>query len=253
MKRVIVVILLSFLFCFKSFAQGFDWQYSARLPFDVPFLFIGLNTSSEINTISGKFPFIEKEVKCTDFNDGDGFSWSLGLSSQYWIDALSAISLDLKYKFSSVSFKSNWELPRVDYTVRYQNEYSSNIDIINMSISYKKRIYNSHFAYGAGIDLDFILSNEAEHWEKILGPSDEPPYPGNPPSYKRKISDASIEDLNSLIVTPNLKFSYDLDLGLSTYSEIGFKYTPPIFNYLIDGRWRQSNYSFYINILRGIN
>lgn len=253
MRKVVVLMLFCFTLSATSFAQGFDWQYSARLPFEVPNFFIGLNTSTEVNTINGKFPFIEKEVKCTDFSEGDGYTWSLGFSSQYWLDALSAISLDLKYKTTSASFKSNWELPRVDYTVRYQNEYTSSIALLNLSLSYKKRIYSSHFSYGAGFDFDFVLNNNSEHWEKILGPSDEPPYPGNPPSYKRKISDGKIEDLNNLIFSPNLKFSYDLDLGLSTYSEIGFKYTPPIFNYLIDGRWKQSNYSFYINIFRGIN
>jgi len=59
MKKIIFII--SFIaFSHSVFAQGFDWQYSSRLPFVHPKLFIGGNVSLGEIATTGSFSFLDK-------------------------------------------------------------------------------------------------------------------------------------------------------------------------------------------------
>ena len=91
-KKNYILFLFFFVPITFGFAQGFDWQYSPRLPFKFPYLFGGISYNPGYTLNHGNMYLQELEqtklIDCCNFTNGTGFSNSFGLDIEYWLSLI---------------------------------------------------------------------------------------------------------------------------------------------------------------------
>ena len=161
-KYFYLIILLFSLSNLKS--QGFDWQYSVRLPQETPKLFLGLEGAFLRNSSTGEFPFVENRFTCCEFESGTGWGINLGLASEYWFRDLEALRIGLSYASFSGNFTKVRSFPVIlDNDVSYMEEYE-----------YEFETLQSYVLLSAGYKykLDEIVQAHKDlEARKILGPA----------------------------------------------------------------------------------
>lgn len=241
-------------YLFASYAQlssqGFDWQYSPRLPFDTPVFFVGVNGNLNYFLHYGSLDLTES-YKCCTFTKGTGVGSIFGINAEYWQTGTIAISGSFSYMTVPGFFEADGEpLPVYPSGIYYyKNEFNSTLSYLTLDTDAKWRLFLSHFFVGTGIRIGFLVSNKSEFYEKIVSP---PEGRFNDGSQRRTIANGVISDIHSLFVTPKVSLGYDLNLGLSTYSSISFIAGLPIINISKDSEWQSWNFQIAIKIFRGI-
>ena len=253
MKKVFIILFL--LISYKEIlSQGFDWQYSARLPFSTPVFFIGPSASLNYNQNSGDIILNEGEYQdCCSFKNGNGFGYNLGFKSEYWITGLSAIFSQLSYFQNNADFKARGRIyPLNDSTnLITENDFSSQISYLNLSIGYKYRLDDTHFNLGAGLNFNLLLSQNSQHFEKIIAPSDFY-FNTNPPSQIRQLTQFKTSELSNILIYPSIHIGYDLNLGLGIYSNIQLIIGIPLNHITKNDDWSKWNFDVNISILKGL-
>lgn len=250
-KNFTIVILLFFLinFQYKLSGQGFDWQYSPRLPFETPTFFVGLNGNLAYYLHNGSIDFREI-YKCCTFTYGAGFGSIFGINAEYWQTATIALSGSLSYMTVTGDFQADGEALPVypSGLFFYKNEFNTKLSYITIEMDAKYRLFLTHFFAGVGIRLGFLVSNKSEFYEKIVSP---PEARFNDGSQRRTIANGVISDVQTMFFTPKLNLGYDLDLGLGTYSSIALSAGLPIINISKDSEWLSWIFQLNIKIFRG--
>ncbi len=217
-KLFFTIILLLFS-KIDSFGQGFDWQYSARLPFNSPKLFYGMNANFGLVSSKGTLTFLEDKILCPKFKDGEGNNFAVGLNFEYWnkdnqsayIGSINYLRNYIDYKFLDFVPLSN------DIVAKYETKLALDYSTIVLSAGYKYRILESHFTIAASLDIGIHLTNDFVVKEKILGPPEVPPFSTNPPSYERNILNGEFNKFTLFNLLPRLHLGYDMQLGLGKY------------------------------------
>lgn len=123
MKPISLHIAILFVFLLGSVdvlrGQGFDWQYSSRLPTNYPSFFLGATGSGmwSRHTASMKYEAILPNGKLCDcgavFRSAEGLDWSVGITAEYWLPNLNmALYGMLQVEQHSATFTSpGRELP----------------------------------------------------------------------------------------------------------------------------------------------
>lgn len=235
-------------------AQGFDWQYSARMPFESPVLFFGL--TGEFNHLihNGSLDLEEDTCHCGAYKTGQGEGYTAGLAGEYWLDGLTAITFSAIYNYSPGKFTVKADpLPRENGGVLLtEYEFTSKIAYLLIEPGIKYRLVDSHFHIGGSIQFGFLLDNNAVHKEKIVGDKDAPQFPTNPPSYERILSTGRISELNSIFLQPKIRLGYDLTYGLGLYATPNISIGIPIFNLAKSSEWRRWSFSAGLTVYWGI-
>ena len=63
-NSIIYFVLFLYLFLYETNAQCFQWQYSARLPVEIPKFYYGINFNYGIVSSNGSFNFSEDGIIC---------------------------------------------------------------------------------------------------------------------------------------------------------------------------------------------
>jgi len=245
-RSFIIFILVVFGIRYAE-AQGFNWQYSSRLPMDYPEFFIGINAGLTYFDNSGNIRLDEAEVlDCCKFSSGMGIGTSFGLSAEYWHLPDLSFFVNLKYSIDKHTFTKNrmGEI-RVTDTLYYENELISSTNFLILEIGAKRNIEDSHFHYGLSIFTSILINNSNEITEKVIKPVYFP-------WSERVVSRGRISDLTSIYLQPKLRFGYDLDLGLSSYSTIAISIGMPIFDMTEQAEWRSWQIGAEIVVWRGL-
>ena len=246
-------ILTFIISCSLVYAQGFDWQYSARMPAESPVLFFGL--AGEFNHMihNGSLDFVEADCHCGAFNTGSGEGYTAGIAGEYWIDGLTAFTFSGLYNYSPGKFTVQAEpLPRVDGGVLLTEfDFDSKIAYLLLEPGIKYRIPGSHLHIGGGLQFGFLLTNSAVYKERIIGDENAPLFPTNPPS-KERILNGNISDLNNIILQPKIRLGYDLTYGLGMYATPNISIGIPILNTTKSSEWRRWTFSAGITVYWGL-
>lgn len=250
-KKFILLILIlgtsNLLFC-----QGFDWQWSPRLPFDNPRLYWGFNASYNVLSASGNISFLENRITCQDFNDGDGYKVNVGGNIEYW-DKLNrfAYRAGLNYNINSLNSYSKDFVPiSPTLTAEYENKLALNYSFVSINAGAKYQIGRTHINIGADLVLSFIITKNFKVTEEILGPPEMPPFNTNPRSYKRDVLNGEINAMNVIQINPAFTVSYDLQLGLGTYIEPNFIFLAPIRSMFTDNDIANYEFAFGVKFYR---
>ncbi len=244
LQALLIISLAMVSFLSQSKSQGFDWQSGARYPYEIPTLYIGLNTAFDINNHYGSFNFKEDFIECCKFTNGSGNGYRLGLVSEYWYDALTAVSATIDYSKSSADFKIRSVLPTRtgDFVTDYM--YSSSIKNINLELLARRRISLSHFSYGAGLRLSVFVNENNEYSEQAIT--------NNVPFEKRIIASGTKNDLNMITISPMLFVAYDLPLGVGYYASPNLSLHYNLNSLIQDESWRKLSFSLGVRIFRNL-
>ena len=220
----ILIIVVTVAHSNFAFGQGFDWQWSARLPFETSRMYLGIGTQYEFQFASGEISFLEDKISCQNFDGGKGKNYVFGLNFEYW-EELNRFAYRSSIRCGISTFASQ----SIDYVphspniiAEYENKLTLDFLKIDFKIGGKYRIANTHLNVGADLMLSFIINHTFKATEEILGPPEMPPFSTNPPSYIRDILRGATNSFNRIQFYPALSIGYDLQLGLGTYAEPNF-------------------------------
>lgn len=232
-------------------AQGFDWQGSARLPYDTPLMFLGIKSDISINNHSGDFKFFEETDECCRFRDGNGRGYSISAIGEYWYTG--AISLGAGIGFSTLpgKFSSQQQIPRSkDVIITSQFDMDAVINYITAETWIRSRLFESQASIGLSLSFLIKLDGNFNYSQSIISPADEY-FNTNPPSQRRDINNGSLSGLSAVLINPKLSFSYDLDLGFGLYASPALSLGYQINSISSDDEWRSLSVSISISILKG--
>lgn len=256
MKKIIILTILCIFCNVELKSQGFDWQLSPRMPEKYSDLFFGVYASYAFSNETGKFNYYEDECNCGKFENGTGSNLSFGAVSEYWLeDGQTALKAGAKFSMHSPEFSANQSLPIIlnngtEALIHYRNTFKSDIQLLSLNAGVKRRLFESFFFASLDLQFIFLLDNTEKHYEEITGPSYAPPFPTNPPSYKRLVSEGKIEDMNSLVIRPELSLGYDLDIGIGYYISPQLSISYNLTNIIDKGNWKSLQYGIGVNIMR---
>jgi|GEM_PF-606543 len=253
-KWIQVLFLICFLFPVASFSQGFNWQYSSRLPSKYPYLFVGVIAETNYLIHYGYIDLTEGYSKCCTFENGNGIGNGFGLASEYW-KGIWAIYSSFTFSTYPGNFTANGiSLKRKLndgnlYDVKYQNQFKSTMSYVFLEIGAKYRILQSHLHFGGGIKLGILTNNKAVHTESIVSPAEERYADG---TQTQTISDGKISDLKSYVITPRIKLGYDLTFGKGLYATPSISLGLPILNIAKNAQWQTWSFTFGISIYKDL-
>lgn len=246
--------ILLFLFFLPAFlgAQGFDWQYSARLPQESPVFFFGICGDFGVNNHYGNFDFLERATVCGSFDGGSGIAYSAGLCAEYWYRGDLALTGKIEYINSDASFKQ-----KKTYDRRFlpplvtEFELASKISYLTVSAGGKYRLFDSHLHIGAAIGMGIKLGESFEFTERIKSPP-EASFDPDLRIQERTFETGSIGPVSNFLLYPKIILGYDLNLGRGTYATPAFTLGWQANSITSEGEWRRLSLSLGVSIHRGI-
>jgi hypothetical protein len=236
-----VILIFSFSF---SFSQGFDWQYSSRMPYTIPDFFVGLNVGYGSVSEIGDFNLKEDLIECCKFGSGDGKSYFFGITSEYWYDGYTSYNLGISYSASNSNFVIRSSVPTRNGEFVTDYGMNSTISYTNIDLGIKRRVFDTHFNYGGGLLTSILLSGNSAYTEQ--GISD------NVPFEKRTISNGKIEELNGIVISPYIFAGYDADLGIGYYATPNISLSYNIISIVENDPWRRFSFSVGVKIFRSL-
>lgn len=244
--RIFIKILTFIIFYSYLQSQGFDWQYSARLPSTSPNFFTGINGNFSYLVHTGNIDLTERTNLCCNFNEGTGISSSFGILGEYWYNGLLAFNFGIFYNPLTANFSIQSEpLPRPSGYFISEYRYETKLAYLNFEPGVKYRISKSHFHFGGTIQFSLLLQNDSKYYEKVLEPK-------NWPWQERLITEGKVSNLNSIIIIPKLNIGYDFTFALSMYGTTYLSFGFPIMNITNSAEWRTWRFSAGISIFRGL-
>lgn len=252
MKALITLVFVLTIAFQCLMAQGFDWQYSTRLPSSSPTLFLGIKAESQLFANSGNFRLTEPVTFCCNFGGGWGSGWELGLSGEWWQSA------DLAYNASIYFAGLSGEFSQRDSKPLSENEilttefvFNSMISYLNFEFGMKNRIFDSHFNWGGALQVGLALKSDGKYFERVVSP-DYFYFPTNPKSQERVMAEGRIPDLNTIIIYPKLFFGYDFTYGLGKFATIYLSTSIPLMTITTEDEWRRWVFSAGLKVYQGI-
>lgn len=229
-------------------AQGFDWQKTTRVPYEISKSYIGLNAAINADFHTGSFPFLENSLQCCEYESGAGNNFSIGLSGEYWYKSDFVFSPSLNINFLNSSFNSQNTIPRrIDPDlppIQWTTEYESNINFtfINLDLLVRKRMLAEFLSLEGGISLNYLISESSEHINRVISPEELTFENGES---EIVIENAELPELNSIIPDLKLGVGYDFDLGIENYLHLSILTTFNPTSFTSEYSWRR--YSIGIN------
>lgn len=245
LKKFALIAFLIVIFNFYfSYSQGFDWQTSGRLPYNVPQLFVGFSSNYAVNFHNGEFNLNEDFIECCNFTEGSGNGFSFGIKSEYWLDGLSAVSAGINFNNTRGEFLTRSVLPTRNGDFITEYGFNSDITNLNLEFLYRRRIKQTHFSIGGGIVFSALISSNSDYTEQALS--------NNVPFELRTINNGGINQLNSLLISPLIFFAYDVSLGIGYYASPNLSITYNLNSRIEDEPWRTFSLLFGIRIFRNL-
>lgn len=249
-----IVFFFFVLFSLKSFSQGFDWQISPRLPFQIPRNYLGVTGSFSKIFYKGALNLTESFVNCTEFRTGKGESYSFGISGEHWYTSFISFVFEVKYfsangKMFALADSFPVLIKQNPAIVKVQNEMFLSYYYLVMTFGGKIRLFESNFFIGTSFDLAFKTKTNYDVFEQVLSP---PEYHYIDYTQRRKLFGGRISDLSFFSFSPKFVFGYDATLGIGLYATPRFAIELPFYNYSKEERLHLLAFSLSINILYGI-
>jgi hypothetical protein len=245
MKTKLLILIIFFSSLAEVFSQGFDWQYSARLPFDVPTFFTGIDFNSSYNIISSDFNICDKGIPCDTFMNGKSVNISAGIKFEYWSSADLSYFTGANLTYSKNSFLNEnmyYYFPEVGNKIlEYEYLRAEYIPEIEIGVKYRMRFLLPHIFSSLSLKAGFVASSKEELILRKISEADW---------LADEIHFTGFESLklSGIMFEPHLKLGYDVNLGLGSYSSIYVDIGLPIQNRYSKGEWYSTKISLGISI-----
>lgn len=244
-SKYIILLLISFI---EINAQGFDWQYSARMPAESPRRFLGINLSTSYAENIGDINLSELKIPCCNFDNGSGMSLGFGVSGEYWLTGIEAVTIIAKYNYYSDNFNTDAEPSYYVNDTMFTNfDLNTKRHHLSLDFRYKYRLYESHFSISGGLIADILLAKSFKISENVISVNDA----FNDGTTSRTVKNGTISSMNVFNISPEIAFSYDFTFGKGMYASPYIMISYPLISYAADRSWRSFNISLGINLFRG--
>ena len=252
--RYAVLLLSALLWCagVPALSQGFDWQYSARLPTSYPTLFLGVNGSGSFHTFSGDINYLQGVVLCGTFRNGDGKGFSGGVQADKWFDESWAVSGVIRYEMMSGVFESNGDTlaraPGAPPTI-IAYEIESDFSYVSLDLGARYRpVPFSKFFVGAGVQAGVLLSSSTLQRQRIVSPASERFTDG---SQEQSLAD-NIVGFSPFYVGGRVSAGLDLPVGRSLYASPSVYAAFPLTSMAKDTPWQRVSVGVQVSVLYGL-
>lgn len=243
-RYILIAIIMFVMKSTISFAQGFDWQYDYRLPSSYPFIFVGINAEYGIVFHEGNFNFLEDEIPCCRFTNGDGNISNIGISLEYWYDSKISFQLTAAVNNVTGSFTANSSDTIRGGSMKTAFDFESTVSYLAISPGIKYRLLGSKLY--AAFDLKMLIkyASSGEHSERRIS--------DNVPFNSRTIANGRIDALSTLVVLPQLRLGYDLAIFRNVYISPYISASYTIDNIIESEKWKHYDLHFGISLMNGL-
>lgn len=252
--RCIVALCALMALAHGMLAQGFDWQYSVRVPTSSPTRFLGAAFSAGAALHQGSLPYLETDiaVPCCTYERGTGLPLALGLLFEQWTSSNIAVYGSAGYRVmtATMSAQPSESEPFADGRVLVtQYTYDARMHYADITAGMRYRLGNSHASVGAALRMNVIMGTSATHRHDVLSPSDYS-FTTNPPSRSIEIPVVGVPDPTAVLLTPILTFGYDISLANGLYLSPLVHIGLPLMNTAEGVSWKTSDAGLTIRVLR---
>ncbi len=249
---LLIVVLVWCTAAIPALSQGFDWQYSARLPSSYPTLFLGVNASGSFHTFSGDINYLQGVVLCGTFRNGDGKGFAGGLQLDKWLDESWAVSGSVRYEMMNGVFDSNGDTlaraPGAPPTI-IAYEIESDFSYVSLDLGARYRpIPSSKLFVGAGVQAGFLLSSSTVQRQRIVSPASQRFSDG---SQEQSLAD-NIVGFSSFYAGGRVSVGVDVPLGRSLYASPSVYAAFPLTSMASDTPWQRVSVGVQVGILYGL-
>ncbi len=228
MKKLILFLIV---IPFTIFAQGFDWQYSDRMPFELPNSFIGAYLQYANGNFSKPIELKEGEEHCCDLANGINSNYGIGFSSEFFIENGmfdgygSSICVSVGYAEANQNFNRLQSVPKdINKLLVTKFESATDIQQVNIKIAWKNRIPEYFVYFEFGLWSDYKLGESNSYTEKVVSPSNFDFGNGETSRILNGITD-KVKQINFGLYA---SVGYDFNLGLGKYLSPFIEIYPPI-------------------------
>lgn len=239
----------------SAVAQGFDWQYSARLPFDSPIRFYGVELATGYSTQFASLDYLEKGTPftCCTYDNGSGIPYGVLLAVDYWLAPDISAQGGLGVLVRNVSFTSDPQsFPRIDnsgvYIVSSEYVFQGSITYVTAQASMRYRLLGTHLNVGGGLKLLLKLSETQTQIDRVLGPDDYF-FDGNPPTKEKDLEATLLNDASAFVIEPFLSVGYDLSLRRGMYLTPAITVGGPVTSLSKTQPWRSIDFGFSLRLV----
>lgn len=235
-----------------ALSQGFDWQYSARLPSSYPTLFLGVNASGAFHTFSGDINYLQGVVLCGTFRNGDGSGFGAGVQADHWLSESWAVSGTLRFEMMNGLFESAGDTlaraPNAEPTI-VGYEIESDFSYVSLDLGARYRPLNtSKLFVGAGVQAGYLLSHSTVQRQRIVSPASQR---FNDGSQEQSLSD-NIVGFSSFYAGGRIIAGIDLPLGRSLYTSPAVYAAFPLTSMAVDTPWQRVSIGVQVSVLYGL-
>jgi hypothetical protein len=243
---MLIVIVLLLICSGEIAAQGFDWQYSSRLPSTSPTLFLGGSARVNYGFHTADTYFLGDEYRCGDYKSGKETGFSVGLAAEYWQTGVISIWCEAEYRNLSVIFSSTdepqpFKLGGVVYSLSREFQMKSVFHAIETQGGIKWRFAPTHIHVFLGLRGTLSLKSTAEQTETILTPIEF--------TQTIRYGQTPLTGIRTLFITPLIGIGYDAELGRGIYATPTIRVGLPLMSYSSVTSWVNWDYSAGIKVL----
>ncbi|MFN8361512.1 MAG: hypothetical protein U0264_16510 [Candidatus Kapaibacterium sp.] len=199
----------------RASAQGFDWQYSSRLPSTYPRLFLGGNISGIYAFHTADIYALGEEYRCGDYKKGTETGLAVSVAGEYWQTGSMAFWGMVGFRTSAVRFTAQtqpepFRLNGEEFALRREFAMDAHLQSIAGELGVKYRLGKTHFHTGAGLRAELALKTTAEQTETIL----------TPVQFTQSIlyGQTTLNGMRSFLLTPFITAGYDAEIGKGIYA-----------------------------------
>lgn len=242
-------------------AQGFDWQYNARMPSDYPDLFLGLDVAGGASSYSGQLQHTEKIDdpfdgglvcrECGVFDSGSDSYMRFGLRGEYWLDAFWTLRAGVGYVSADIEAQRDLpDLPSLEYgLISSELQFESTRRRLAFDVGLRRRIVD-RISVGGALSAGFLLSETVEQRQQITAPA-EAHFEIDGVTSSSRIVEGELSAAADLLFSADLGVFYDAPLARGLYAVSGLVVSIPLHSATADQSWRGYGLRLNVSLLYG--
>lgn len=236
----------------QGYAQGFDWQYSARFPTGYPSFFVGVNGTAVQEQFSGDIHYTQGVVLCGAFSEGSGKGISIGVQADNWITPWWTLTGAVRYESFNGVFSARGDTlqraPGAPPTiVAYEIEGDFSHLVLDVGARYRVLPQAKAFI-GAGVQFGVLLSHSTVQRQRIVSPAEQRFADG---SQEQSLRD-NIVGFRSFFAAGRVSAGIDIPLARSLYASPSLFASVPVVSMVSDASWHRVAYGVHMSIVYGL-
>lgn len=254
--RVFTTLVIAIASACSAASQGFDWQYSARLPVNNPIRFYGIELASGYTSHVASLDYLEKGtgIKCCTYERGNGIPYGVLVAGDYWLEPDVSIQGGLGLLVRSVSLTSDPQsypsvgLDSIVTFVSSEYVFQGSLTYLTAQAALRYRILGTHLNVGGGVKLLLKLAESQTQIDRVIGP-DNYYFDGNPPTKEKDLEATLLNDASGIVIEPFVSLGYDLSIRRGMYLTPTVTVGGPVTSLSKTQPWRSLDLGFSIRLM----